>query len=219
MSRPLSPAPFAGFLVLYTGAWLASPFAGRSSLGLVAVHAAIHGGILIAQRAAAPSPAVWRGAQLCFALVLGAQLLGMSSDSPVIATVGRAAGIGSVGLALVTLFRSVAHARHSGSGEVLAAVSNFLLMGLGWAFAYEICCEVEPASFAGLLSQDQGERFAELVYYSYVTLTTLGYGDIRPTGLVSRNLATMEAVTGQLFLIVLLARLVTAPALASHDSE
>ena len=56
--------------------------------------------------------------------------------------------------------------------------------------------------------QDQAFTAAEMVYYSFVTLTTLGYGDIVPVSPSARALATLEALTGQLYLTVLVARLV-----------
>ena len=65
-----------------------------------------------------------------------------------------------------------------------------------------------PGSFYGLAGGGHDEMTRELFYYSYVTLTTLGYGDIGPVSPVARSLVTLEAVVGQLYLVVLVASLV-----------
>ena len=65
-----------------------------------------------------------------------------------------------------------------------------------------------PGSFAGLPA-DAGVHFdSSLVFFSFVTMTTLGYGDIVPASPAARSLATLQAVVGQLYLAVLVARLV-----------
>jgi len=103
---------------------------------------------------------------------------------------------------LVQVFRTgpVTHLRIQG------AIAVYLLFGIGWAHAYHIAAILIPGSFnyaAGELTTVQ-----DWAYYSYVTLTTLGYGDITPVRPVARNLAITEALTGQLYLAVMLARLV-----------
>jgi len=102
-----------------------------------------------------------------------------------------------------------------GAGKVTAdriagAISVFLLLGLLWTTAYGLVALADPESFRGL---DLGEGLAQgqeygFIYYSFVTLTTLGYGDITPISPMSRTLSWMEAVVGQLFLAILVARLV-----------
>ena len=50
---------------------------------------------------------------------------------------------------------------------------------------------------------------ANLVYFSFVTLATVGYGDFSPVNVVARNLAVLEAITGQLYMVILISRLVS----------
>ena len=59
--------------------------------------------------------------------------------------------------------------------------------------------------------------FGELLYFSYITLTTVGYGDLVPTHSITRSLAAFEALTGQLYLAVLLARLVALQTMKSNE--
>lgn len=90
--------------------------------------------------------------------------------------------------------------------RVRGAVAAFLLLGLAWAAAYELVWLVDPAAFR--LGEGRDPRL-ELNYYSFVTLTTVGYGDITPLIPAARSLAIAEALVGQLFPAVLIARLVS----------
>ena len=89
--------------------------------------------------------------------------------------------------------------------KIFGALSVYLLLGVVWGLLYMMEDFLVPGSFR----YGQGVRTgAEMVYYSFVTLTTLGYGDIVPVSPSARALATLEALTGQLYLTVLVARLV-----------
>ncbi len=88
---------------------------------------------------------------------------------------------------------------------IMGAICVYFLMGLIWAFVFSTMEILQPGSFKitqGIVSQP---AFA---YYSYVTLTTLGYGDITPISAPARSLSLLEAMMGQLYLAVLVARLV-----------
>ena len=91
--------------------------------------------------------------------------------------------------------------------RILGAVAVYLLLGLIWANAYGLLQQLRPDAFAGTLN----EAFISQtwIYYSFVTLTTVGYGDITPVHPVARSLAIGEALTGQLYLAITLARLVS----------
>ena len=92
--------------------------------------------------------------------------------------------------------------------SIQAAIAIYLLFGLAWANAYLIVIQLNPHSFQSALSLSS-TSVSGWYYYSYVTLTTLGYGDIIPLAKVSRSLAVGEALTGQLYLAVLVARLIS----------
>jgi hypothetical protein len=91
--------------------------------------------------------------------------------------------------------------------RIQGAVAAYLLLGLAWALAYETVALLAAGAFsgAGLAGPDR-QRF---VYFSFVTLTTVGYGDVTPVHPVARSLAVAEALTGQLYPAILLARLVS----------
>ena len=98
------------------------------------------------------------------------------------------------------------------SGEVnreiiFAALLLYLLAGLMWAFVYTFLELVDPASFNIDLGQSRSPLFI-FQYYSFVTITTLGYGDITPVTEVAKAFSVLEAVVGQLYLVVAVAWLV-----------
>lgn len=101
--------------------------------------------------------------------------------------------------------------------RIQGAVAVYLLLGLIWANAYEILHLVQPGAFSGVLGAEPPVP-QTWNYYSFVTLTTMGYGDIAPVHPVARSLAIAEALTGQLFLAVTLARLV-ALHVGARDKE
>jgi voltage-gated potassium channel Kch len=90
--------------------------------------------------------------------------------------------------------------------RIQGAIAVYLLFGIGWAHAYHIAATLQPGSFSN--SAAELSTVQDWAYYSFVTLTTLGYGDIVPVRQVARNLAITEALAGQLYLAVMLARLV-----------
>lgn len=91
--------------------------------------------------------------------------------------------------------------------RVRGAVAVYLLIGLIWAFAYELIAYQDASAFAGAITTSWG--VPPWTYYSFVTLTTMGYGDITPLHPVARLLAIAEALTGQLYLAILVASLVS----------
>jgi hypothetical protein len=93
---------------------------------------------------------------------------------------------------------------------IYGALCVYLLIGTTWAVGYNFLESLQPGSFLvnPALSPDGTLRFGELLYFSFVTITTLGYGDITPLIPATRSLASLEAVTGVLYTAVLVARLV-----------
>ena len=95
--------------------------------------------------------------------------------------------------------------------EVLcASISAYLMLGLTWTVAYWLLDELRPGAFAfntnlGSHSMNGFNAF----YFSFITLSTVGYGDITPVSRIARWLAATEAMTGLLYVAVLIARLVS----------
>jgi hypothetical protein len=109
-------------------------------------------------------------------------------------------------LILLDLFRA---GRGITADRLRGAACAYLLMGLAWALAYRLIERFIPGSFAGLAAiEADGMETPQMVYYSFVTLTTLGYGDITPVRPLAETLSFLEAFVGQFYLTVLVAFLV-----------
>jgi voltage-gated potassium channel Kch len=91
--------------------------------------------------------------------------------------------------------------------RIEGAIAAYVLLGVTWAQAYEMVALAHAGAFAGRVDDTGG--FTGWLYYSFVTLTTVGYGDIVPVHPIARSLAVLEALTGQLYPAILLARLVS----------
>ena len=124
-----------------------------------------------------------------------------------IAAVGMLAGVLFTAVVIAGIFDFI-HTSEEVSREVIyAAIVVYLLAALMWAFLYTFLELVDPASFNIDLSQAEAHLGA-FKYYSFVTITTLGYGDITPVTEVAKAFAVLEAVVGQLYLVVAVAWLV-----------
>jgi hypothetical protein len=103
------------------------------------------------------------------------------------------------------------------------SVCAYLLIGVAWSLVYGIVESLAPGSFAVNNESVVIETGAEeglsdkLLYYSLVTMTTLGYGDITPVTVLARRLSVIEAIMGQLYVAILVARLVALQ--VAHASE
>lgn len=91
---------------------------------------------------------------------------------------------------------------------ICGALAAYLLIGVGWAFAHALLDQLVPGSIEGLRASSGLKRYDEYLGYSFVTLTTLGYGNVVPANAKADALATGEAIVGQMYMAVLVARLV-----------
>ena len=121
---------------------------------------------------------------------------------------------------VVNLLRFVWRAPSVNIEVLCASISAYLMLGLMWTMAYWLVDQLTPGAFsfntnAGPRSMNGFNGF----YFSFVTLSTVGYGDITPVSRIARWLAAMEAMTGLLYVAVLIARLVALYSTPkSHDS-
>jgi ion channel len=92
--------------------------------------------------------------------------------------------------------------------RVQGSIAVYLLLGLLWGVSYEIVELLNPGSFR-IASQRGNVTLPQLGYFSFTTLATLGLGDILPLSPLARSLVVLEALVGQLFPVILIARLVT----------
>ena len=118
---------------------------------------------------------------------------------------------------LVTLVigQRVFTARRVTGVMVSGSVCIYLMLGSLWALLYFAVESFDPGA-AAFASEGVVNRQTAF-YFSFVTLTTLGYGDVTPVDPVARSLATVEALVGQLYLVVMVARLVALH--IAHERE
>ena len=112
------------------------------------------------------------------------------------------------GAVLVFLIAAVVKAERVDADTVFAAADVFMLMGMVWAYAFMLVYAADPTAFS-LSPHDQTQAGSALLHYSFTTLTTVGYGSISPMSDMARMLSDIEALIAQLYLAVVVARLVS----------
>ena len=85
---------------------------------------------------------------------------------------------------------------------IYCAISTYFLIGVMWAGIYIVLEGISPGSFSGV------SETADLLYFSFVTLTTVGFGDITPQSILGKRLAVFEAAIGGIYLAVIIAMIV-----------
>ncbi len=162
---------------------------------------------------------VWR-VVACILCTLAATLLIGShflSSSVQEASLSAGHAIGALIFIMVTgkIVWSIFASQELSLDSVFAVICGYLLLGVAWGLTYAMIHAANPESFqfdnAITTHLEQGDygRYV-FIYYSFVTLTTVGYGDVTPLSISARTLSWVEAMTGQLYLAVLIAGLVSA---------
>ncbi len=114
-------------------------------------------------------------------------------------------------LVLGMMVLSIMRTKHVTGNTICRAVSAYLLIGIAWFVMYSLILKYDSTAFslntaAGI--KDVSLTASDLLYVSFCTLTTLGYGDITPASPLAQGLAMLEATIGPLYLAILIARLV-----------
>lgn len=115
---------------------------------------------------------------------------------------------------IVVLVRYTFSGRPVMSDVLLAATSLYLVIGSGFAAVLGLVEWAAPGSFVASSGAPIG--WQQMLYFSYVTMTTVGYGDITPVGFYAQSIASFEAIGGTLYSVLLLSRLVGLHASQTH---
>lgn len=118
-----------------------------------------------------------------------------------------------LGFFLLTLKFAAQQALFSGKitiNSLIGSICIFLLLGLIWVMLYLLLAEFSPGAFSGLTATSWQDNFPDLIYFSFVTLTTLGFGDLLPLSPLARFLVYMEAVVGVFYMAIVVSSLVGA---------
>ena len=125
-------------------------------------------------------------------------------------------GISFLGYTVVVIMAFLFREQRVTFNMIFASLCVYLLLGVLWAEVYSLLEILSPGSFKFVYAEEAGSQSMRFggeqsifpLYYSLVTMTTLGYGDIVPASSAARMFAAVQALTGQLYLTVLVARLV-----------
>ena len=104
------------------------------------------------------------------------------------------------------------------SNKMVGSLSLYLLLGLIWTIVYLILFQFDSTAFSGIEAGTWKQNFAQVAYYSFVTLTTLGYGDILPVNRVAQFFVYMEAILGVFYMAIIVSSLISLR-LASLDKK
>ena len=107
---------------------------------------------------------------------------------------------------VIVIFLTKIFSEDKVTGEsIKGGISIYFLLGYLWANLYSLVLLVNPEAIS---FPAHASELSYILYFSFTTLTTLGYGDITPISLLARNLTILESTIGQIYLTVLIARLV-----------
>ncbi len=123
-----------------------------------------------------------------------------------------------VAFVVLSLFRFILRAARVDIQVLAVATSNYLMIGLLWMFVYLLLAEAQPNAFHITSGPSDGLMNSfNALYFSFVTLCTVGYGDITPMSKPARMLAVLEATTGIFYVTIVIARLVALYTTESVD--
>lgn len=106
--------------------------------------------------------------------------------------------------------REVLFSKDISPNHIVGSISIYLMLGLIWTTLYLMVLEFYPEALHGLVYENWGDSFDKVLYFSYVTLATLGYGDMSPAEPITRVLAFLEAITGTFYMAIVVASLISA---------
>ncbi len=149
--------------------------------------------------------------QLRFSLLLVSTIIIFSALHyllPILAVDKIKLGLGAIFLVhmLIMIWTHIEMENEVTIDLIMAAACAYILLGMIWAYAYYFLESFHPGSFS--IVENSTDDLVDFNYYSFVTLTTVGYGDILAITRAARALSIFEAITGQLYLAIMISRLV-----------
>jgi len=136
------------------------------------------------------------------------------ADSAAVRIAARLLSLGLLGLTTLVMLVSLLRADEVSRDTIVGGICVYLLIGLCFAVTFILMVDLAPGSFVRdgeaivRSAADPSAHATTLLYFSFVTMTTLGYGDVSPNGEMAQMLAVAEALIGQLYLAIFVARLV-----------
>lgn len=139
--------------------------------------------------------------------VLGFQLAGLLQGEADYLVWSWGFGAAFYAMTLFCLLRYVFSADVMNADKLFGAASAYMLLGMLWAYFYMIVQHLHAGAFTLYGTVVEAMPAQDLIYFSYTTLTSTGFGDIAPLHSYARSLANLEQICGVLFVAILIARL------------
>ncbi len=121
-------------------------------------------------------------------------------------------------LATWSAVRQVLFAGKVTMNSIVGSICIYILIGIIWAEFYELLLVLDTNSFKGLNITEWHEASSDLLYYSYISLTTMGFGDITPLSPLAKFLTYLEGILGQFYIAILVSSLVGVR-LSHHEKK
>ncbi|MEA3419281.1 MAG: ion channel [Campylobacterota bacterium] len=103
--------------------------------------------------------------------------------------------------------------------KIVGSLTLYILLGLIWAVIYLFILAMDPQAFSGIEAAGWQQIFSRVAYYSFVTLTTLGYGDILPTNRIAEFFVYMEAIIGVFYMAIIVSSLLSLHLSAMEEKK
>lgn len=203
-------------LIALSALFVLIPVFGRSPAGRFASDVIVSGILLLGLHTSRVRNRSWHIALVVAAINIVAAALALFLGSSLATVVSHTS---SGALLLVTpavIVRRILSHRVVAAETILGAICVYLMIGFAFAFIYTVAGQISDQPV--LAGHPEGTT-PNYLYFSYVTMTTLGYGDLRPATTAMQSLAVVEVLVGQLFLAIAIARLVTTFRLERSQSE
>ena len=157
-------------------------------------------------------------------VLMASRLLAAEAQTVATSLLSVSLNIALFGYILVLMMRFVLGSGRVTADKIDAAICVYLMYGLIGALSYSLVAliQVKAFSYSPALLGDGGESalgFSHFLYYSFITQTSLGFGDMTPVSSVARSLTAMHAATSQIYMTVLVARLVGLFTAFQHESS
>jgi hypothetical protein len=200
-----SLSALAGFLAFAT--FCVAPFTDESTIGVIVLELSF-ALVLLAGIAAVARTRIWARVLVPVAILTIAARIAAAVLPHALPQLARpAASLLFCALLIVVVSERVLRGGAVTVHRILGAVAVYLLIGVVWAQAYDLVDQLVPGALS-TPTPDPPHDVAHFIYYSFATLTTVGYGDLVAVHPIARSLAMLEAVIGQLYSAILVARLV-----------
>ena len=195
-------------LVVLISVYAVGTFIGHDGLGAYLINALLWVSLLLGVRKITNSPKALKVTLgIVIVGVVGHVLIQRLAERPAYLW-NSVASLVFFSAVLVFLVWALFKAKRVDADTVFAASAVFLLLGIVCAYAFMLVYAADPGAFS-LTEADMADPAPALLHYSFTTLTTVGYGSISPMSNMARMISDLEAIIAQLYLAVILARLVS----------